>query len=304
MPTVLIATNSGCRVFAPNGEASLELPGQQVHALAPCSAGSCTAIVNQYEIWRRLPTSAWSHFATSPIALQSLTLSNETIFAGAADEATILSITGHDVNRVSGFNQVPGRGAWFANGPPLGVRSLATTADRAVLLAAVHVGGIPRSSNYGQTWAPTLPIEWDVHEVCAHPSRPNLVAAAAAVGLCISQDAGLNWNIVSKGLDITNSLAVAALEDQFLFSIQDGPFAESSQLWRYRLDCQRLEQVRDGLPERLTGKVDTAHLAARNHQAALVDAGGYLWRSTVRSTGWQQVAAGLKGVFGLAMLDD
>ncbi len=83
--------------------------------------------------------------------------------------------------RLKGFDNVPGRGKWFGNGPPLGVRSLTATADGAALLAAVHVGGIPRSSDRGDTWTSTVPVMFDVHEVAAHPSMPNIVAAAAAV---------------------------------------------------------------------------------------------------------------------------
>jgi hypothetical protein len=34
-------------------------------------------------------------------------------------------------------------------GPPLGIRSMAATHDGAVLLANVHVGGVPRSTDAG-----------------------------------------------------------------------------------------------------------------------------------------------------------
>ena len=42
----------------------------------------------------------------------------------------------------------------------------------ALVLAAVHVGGIPRSTDGGETWAPTVPIEYDVHEVRIAPADP------------------------------------------------------------------------------------------------------------------------------------
>ena len=67
-------------------------------------------------------------------------------------------------------------------GPPLGVRSIAATCDGAALLANVHVGGIPQSTDSGLTWRPTIDIEADVHEVCAHPTRPEIVIAAAGAG--------------------------------------------------------------------------------------------------------------------------
>jgi hypothetical protein len=201
--------------------------------------------------------------------------------------------------RLNGFDSVPGRSEWFAGGPPLGVRSLTATADGAAILAAVHVGGIPRSSERGESWTPTIPIGHDVHEVRAHPSLPNTVAAAAAVGLCVSQDGGRNWDVLSEGLELTYSLAVAVLHDEVLFSIQDGPFAKRSQVWRWRIGSEHVEQVRDGLPEWLKGKVDTGWIATGGGRAAIVDGGGNLWLSRAGASGWERIAARLPYAWGV-----
>jgi hypothetical protein len=91
------------------------------------------------------------------------------------------------------------------------------------------------------------------------------------------------------------------LDDEALFSIQDGPFAKRSQVWRWRIGSARVEQVRDGLPEWLDGKVDTAHIAASCGQAAIVDGGGNLWLSRAGSRGWERIAAGLPYCYGLLM---
>ena len=162
----------------------------------------------------------------------------------------------------------------------------------------VHVGGIPRSTDGGKTWAPTIPIEFDVHEV-RHTLRRLLSQPQAAVGLCVSKDDGQNWIVMADGLELTNSLAVAVLPEEVLFSIQDGPFAERSQIWRWPINGQRVEQVRQGLPPWLKGKVDTGHIAAHNGHAALVDGGGDLWLSRVGSTGWDRIATGLQHAFGV-----
>jgi hypothetical protein len=54
------------------------------------------------------------------------------------------------------FDAVAGRDRWKSGvaiidgklmGPPLGIRSMAATCDGAVLLANVHVGGVPRSTD-------------------------------------------------------------------------------------------------------------------------------------------------------------
>ena len=83
---------------------------------------------------------------------------------------------------------------------PLGIPSITATCDKAVLLANVHVGGVPRSTDGGVTWQPTLEIDKDVHQVCAHPTRPDVVIAAAAVGLCVSRDSGATWTVEQEGL--------------------------------------------------------------------------------------------------------
>jgi hypothetical protein len=303
MPVVLVATGSGCRAFTGAGEREIELAGRQVCALAPGPGGACLAVVDGREIWRRDPVGAWSMVTRTQIPLQSLASAGGAIFAGAMDEAAIVRIpAAGEAERLGGFDAAPGRGEWFAGGPPLGVRAMAATADGSAILAAVHVGGIPRSTDMGETWTPTLPVNFDVHEVRAHPSLPNVVAAAAAVGLCTSDDGGRTWSVRSEGLGLTYSLAVAVLHDQVLFSIQEGPFASHSQVWRWRIGGEHAEQVRDGLPERLEGKVDTAKIAAGGGRAAIADQGGNLWLSREGSGAWKRIAAGLPYVFGVLIL--
>ena len=57
-----------------------------------------------------------------------------------------------------------------------------------------------RSTDGGATWHPTIDIHSDVHEVCAHPTHPSIVIAAAAIGLCISRDGGATWAVERGGL--------------------------------------------------------------------------------------------------------
>jgi hypothetical protein len=301
--TVLVETHSGFRVFTGAGEGPTELAGRPVSAVAPEAGGTWLAVIDGQEIWRRDAAAAWSRVATAGIQLQSIVSVKGTILGGGSDEAAVVRIHPQgQTERLKAFDNVPGRGEWFAGGPQLGVRSLAATVDGAAILAGVHVGGIPRSTDGGETWSPTIPIDFDVHEVRAHSSSANIVAAATAVGLCVSHDGGQNWRVLKEGLQLTDALAVAVLPDEALFSIQDGPFAKRSQVWRWRIGGERLEQVRDGLPEWLEGKVDTAHIATGGGRAAIVDRGGNLWVSTVASRGWERLATGLPYVFGVLIV--
>jgi hypothetical protein len=304
MAFVLVATSSGCRSFTDDGEGEVELAGRHVCAVSSERGGTCLALVDAKEMWRRSIKGAWTHIATARIALQSVTSLAGIIFAGGQDEAALLCVPiGGEPHRLDGFDHMRGREHWFAGGPPLGVRSLTTTADQAALLAAVHVGGIARSVDAGATWSPTIPINFDVHEVATHPALPHVAAAAAAVGLCVSHDGGGSWVVFAKGLEVTNALAVAVLDDQVLFSLQEGPFAARSQVWRWWIKSERIEPVREGLPEWLQGKVDTGKIASGFGRAAIVDQGGNLWLSQSGSVNWKQIAAKLPYVFGAVILD-
>lgn len=299
MAKLLVGTSSGCRVFDDEEELALELPGRSVGPFAPGMDHTCLAIVDQHEIWRRSAAGEWAKVGEAGAPVQSLLPAGEGVLLGLLEEAALLRVDARGgTTRVLGFDQVQGRGAWFAGGPPLGVRSLAALGGGAVLLAAVHVGGLPRSQDGGQTWKPTIPVLWDVHEVRSHPTLPGFAAAAAAVGLCISQDGGEHWEIIAEGLATTNSLALAVLEREVLFSTQDGPFAARSQVWRWPMRGAP-ELVRQGLPDWLEGKVDTAQMAAGSGVAAICDGGGNLWLSAEHASGWRRIAEGLGYALGV-----
>ncbi|MGI4829555.1 MAG: WD40/YVTN/BNR-like repeat-containing protein [Janthinobacterium lividum] len=303
MAEVLVATESGCVVYR-NGETpELELPGREVGHLASGQEGGCIAVVDQREVWQRSPERVWSKLAIADIPLQSVLAIGDTVFAGGMNEATVLRMTlDGGMSILNGFEDVLGRSQWFAGGPPLGVRSLAATCDAETLIAAVHVGGMPRSEDGGNTWKPTIPVMFDVHEVRTHPYLTNFVAAAAAVGLCVSFDSGKKWEVIAEGLEITNSLAVAVLETEVLFSVQDGPFAKRSQVWRWPIAGGPPQPVRRGLPEWLEGKVDTAHIASGQGRAAICDGGGHVWLAHEQTSGWLCIAEDLGYTAGLLIL--
>jgi hypothetical protein len=299
---VLVATGAGCMTFDQDSGNKIQFPGQVVRSIARDPAGGCLAVVDGNQIWRRDADTDWSLVTTTEISLDALTLIDGQI-VGATPEAALVRVDGSGkVDRLTGFDTISGREQWFAHGPPLHVRALTATADGAALMAAVHVGGIPRSTDGGKTWAPTVPIDFDIHEVRAHPTLAHIVFAAAAVGLCVSEDGGSSWRVLSEGPEDPHSLAIAALDGEVLFSVQDGPFAARSQVWRWRIGDSKIEQVRDGLPEWFSGKVDTAHMAAGNGRAAIVDGGGSLWLSEKESSGWHQIASQVPYALGSLIL--
>jgi hypothetical protein len=179
-PIVLVATwRDGLFVVA--GETrDQELRSQSVRALAADGQGGALAVVGGRSLRRRTPDGVWSTIATTEMDLACCVAVGDVICIGT-DDARVLRIDADGgLEHVRGFDAVPGRETWYAGsaiingqqvGPPLGIRSITSTPDGAVLLANVHVGGVPRSTDGGVTWQPTIDVDSDVHEVRAHPHR-------------------------------------------------------------------------------------------------------------------------------------
>ncbi|HTF88788.1 MAG TPA: hypothetical protein VK843_10295 [Planctomycetota bacterium] len=304
--TVLAATwRDGVFVFS--GEARHhELAGQVVRALAPDGQGGALAIVDGHSLCRRTPRGKWSIIATSELALACSVAVGDVIYVGT-DDAHLLRVGSNgQIDKLPGFDALPGRDTWYAGsalingrivGPPLGIRSITATADGAVLLANVHVGGIPRSTDGGVTWQPTLDIDSDVHEVCAHPIHPGIVMAAAAVGLCVSRDGGATWTIEQEGLHELYCSAVAFSGNDVLVAASADHFASQGAVYRRPIDekCP-LAPIGGAFPRWIDGIADTGCIAARESSVAVGDRGGNLYTSVNAGRTWSHRASDLSAV--------
>jgi len=302
-PMLLVATwRDGLFVVA--GETlDQELRNQSVRALAPDGRGGALAIVNSRSLHRRAPDGVWSAIATTDLDLSCCVAVGDVIYVGT-DDARVLRV-GADgtLEQLRGFNAVAGSETWYAGsavingqrvGPPLGIRSITATPDGAVLLANVHVGGVPRSTDGGVTWHPTIAIESDVHEVRAHPSRRGVVMAAAAIGLCTSHDSGVTWNVEQDGLHASYCSAVAFAGDDVLVSASVDHFAAQGAIYRRRIDGDGpLVAIAGGLPAWTDGIIDTGCIATQGSAAALADRGGNLYMSRDTGRSWSYRAGGL-----------
>lgn len=288
--SVLVATTDGYHVFTSSRQHVTNLAGHSVDALAPGPDGAWVAIVDGREVWRHSDDGTWMPLASSDVELASIHTSGGTVFVGAYG-ALLFRLVDDALVSVPGFDSAPGREEWHAVGPPLNVRSMTSTADGGALLANVHVGGIARSVDGGDTWRPTIRVDDDVHEVRAHPSDPSLVVAAAAVGLCTSRDAGATWAVETAGLPHTYARAVAFTDDAVLVSVSEGPFTDRSAVYHRPSSGGPLAPVGGGLPpEGLTGNVDTGCLATGRGQAALADGNGDVWWSASGIREWARLA--------------
>ena len=288
--TILVAT-WGDGLFAVTGDGrTQEIANQPVRGLAPDGRGGALAIVGRHSLRRRAPSGEWATVATSEFELSCCMAVRDTIYVGTDDARMLrLSHGGGVLDPIDGFDRVAGRDTWFAGsaivngqrlGPPLGIRSVAANSNGSILFANVHVGGIPRSMDGGRTWQPTIDINSDVHEVRAHPANPDIVAAAAAVGLCISRDSGATWIIEREGLHAPHCSAVAFSGDDIIFSAATDPFAAEGRIYRRPVKPDgSLVAVEGGMPEWTEGKVDTGCIAANGSSIAVADMAGNLYGS-------------------------
>lgn len=308
MTTILVATWTD-GVFVIRGDAhARELAGQCVRWLAADGRGGALAIVDQHTLRRRTGDGVWRTLAGSEAALSCCVAVGDAIHVGT-DDARVLRLAANGaLAPLRGFDTVAGREQWYAGqavvdgrvvGPPLGVRSITATADGATLLANVHVGGIPRSTDGGATWHPTIAVESDVHEVRAHPWRPALVAAAAAVGLCLSRDGGATWVVERAGLHAPHASAVAFVGDDVLLAAAEDPFSPQGAVYRRASDADGPLSPCAGLPRWLDGGVDTGCIATNGAAIAVASRAGSVYVSTDTGVRWERRAEGLASPCGV-----
>lgn len=311
MPTcsMLIATwDNG--LFSVAGErVRQELPDQSVRSLVADERESVLAVVGKHSLCRRSPDGEWTTIATSELELSCCVPIGKFVFVGT-DDARILRIDPDGTQQVlTGFDTVGGRDRWYAGaavvdgklmGPPLGIRSMAATCDGAVLLANVHVGGVPRSTDGGLTWQPTIDIDSDVHQVCAHPTRPEIVIAAAAAGLCMSRDAGATWTIERQGLHAHYCSAVAFGRNDVFVAASADHFATQGAVYRRPIDSDGgLQPLGGGMPKWIDGIADTHCIAARESMVAVIDRSGRLYVSHDDGATWSFPFERIMGPSGL-----
>lgn len=308
-PTILVAT-WGNGLFSVTGAmVRQELADQPVRSLVADGRGGVLAIVGRHSLCRRSSDGEWTAIAESGVELSCCVPIENVVFMGT-DDARVLRVDPDGARRfLTGFDAVAGRDSWYAGaaiidgklmGPPLGVRSMAATCDGAVLLVNVHVGGVPRSTNAGSTWRPTIDIDADVHQVCAHPTRPDIVIAAAAVGLCISRDAGATWTIEQEGLHAHHCSAVAFGRNDIFVSASTDPFTTQAAVYRRPIDSNGpLQPLGGGMPKWIDGVADTDCIASRDSMAAVIDRSGRLYMSYDDGATWSCPSDRLTGPSGL-----
>ena len=297
MTDVLVGTSEGLLRLAggePHPEESFGV--REVAALA-VDDGAAWVVAGRNAIVRREPDGTWTDVARSDMFdLACLAPTSLGVLAGT-EEAHLLRLVGDALAPLEGFETVVGRETWFTpwGGPPA-VRSIAQDlAGR--LHANVHVGGIPRSVDAGASWEPTIDIDADVHQVVAHPTEPDVVLAASAVGLAVSVDGGSSWRIEREGLHATYARAVAVAGDRVLLSVSNGPRGGRAAVYRTALEPgTTFERCTEGLPEWFDGNIDSGWLDARGSEVAFGTGDGEVFVSDDAGGRWTRAATDLPSI--------
>lgn len=266
----------------------IELAGRRITALA-----DEWAIVEDREVWHR---DSMVEELDGPPATCVLPVGGGALVGTA--EGHLVRVPGG--GPVDGFDRAPGRDAWYTPwGGPADVRSLAAAPD-GTLFANVHVGGILRSPDGGDSWEPTLDIDLDVHQVLVAPD--GTVLAATAHGLATSTDGGRRFGLSDEGLHANYARAVAVADDTVLLSVSTGPGGGRAGLYRRPLHGGGpFRRTAIGLPGTLPGNIDTFCLVAEGERAALGTVAGRVYASGDAGATWSTVAAG-PPVTALALL--
>src|SRR2546428_925541 len=294
MPEILVATRDGLHRFDVWGRLlKVEFAGCEVSTIAP-EGWELWAILDGTEVVHTAGVDWWFHVANlRGLRGNCIADTRAGVIVGTSD-AHLYRIAGKGLERVSSFARAPGRKEWFTpwGGPP-DTRSI--TEDGDTVYVNVHVGGVLRSTDHGESWQPTIEIEADIHRVTTGHGR---VYAAGADGLSVSQDQGSTWTSSNDGLRGSYCRSVTVCGETVLVSAADGPRGGHSAIYRSDVEGRSFERSTQGVPEWFKPNIDSLCLDAfpDGTLAAFGTQDGRLFASTDQGKSWSEIARGLPEV--------
>ncbi|MBW4538587.1 MAG: hypothetical protein KME43_05495 [Myxacorys chilensis ATA2-1-KO14] len=311
-PSIFAGTSQGLYIL--DSEPRLELEENSITALAIqgrelwviSAERNSEGTVAHKAVWQRSAEGEWLTVASeNQHRFNCLLPIDQTILIGTS-EAHLMQIRNGTIQYLDSFDHAEGRKAWYTpwGGAP-DVRSLAASSSDD-LYVNVHVGGILRSQDQGQSWQPTLDLHADVHEVKTIAERPNLVLAATAEGLAWSEDHGESWQFNRANLHATYARAIALCSDNsevtILMSVSLGPRGGKAALYRRSLNQPgTFEKCHQGLPEWFSDNINTGCLTAWGNWVVFGTQTGQLFRSHDAGLTWEPIASGLAPISCLSL---
>lgn len=268
MARVIVATGDGLHTFDTQGSsAPRALEGHDVWAVSPQTWEHLWAIVDRREIWRG--DGEWRRVASlgdvpDATDLEACCLADTRanqlggILVGTTRARLLRIAADGRIEPLTGFDAAPGRAQWHTPwGAPPDTRTITENVD--AVFVNVHVGGVLRSRDEGNTWEPTIDVDADVHRVVTGHGR---IYAAGATGLSVSDDGGDSWDLRTAGLHATYCRSVAVCGAHVLLSASEGPGGRRAALYRTDAAAERFERCREGLPEWFGDNIDSLCLDA------------------------------------------
>jgi hypothetical protein len=281
---VLAATTDGLYEVDDDGKATRLTPGE-ITAATVGPDGTRWLVLDEHELVRDDDT-----VAQSGEQLTSLVATGNDVFVGTVG-AHVMRFVDGALARVESFEELDGRDTWTQPwGAPGDVRSFAADAD--AVYVNVHVGGVLRTRDRGESWVQTIDTEVDVHQVTL-AGDGRVLAATGARGLAISEDSGATWDYVTEGLHGTYLRAVAAVADGVVVSASTGPFTHDGAVYRLPRGTERFQRCDDGLPARFDGNVDSHWIASSGDVVACAGPDATIYRSDDGGASWRALVAGL-----------
>jgi hypothetical protein len=176
-----------------------------------------------------------------------------------------VSING-TVDALPSFDTVPGRDEWYNPASPGRPDVWTLASSGGDVYASVHVGGLWRSSDRGDTWENALDPEVDIHQVAADE---DVVIAAAQRGFGWSTDHGRTWSWTTEGLHADYLQAVVMQDGEVFVGVSTGPFGRDAAIYRAAKPGERFERRAHGLPADLEA-IAPHHLAIDGDELAAV----------------------------------
>jgi hypothetical protein len=286
---VLAATPDGLYAIDGDGNAKQVAPGE-MNAIAHAPGGATLCAVDGHDVVRVRGDEIETVGHTGE-TLTCIAATRDDVFAGTVG-AHLLHLVGGTLARVETFEELDGRETWTQPwGAPGDARSFATDGDRA-LYVNVHVGGVLRTHDAGETWVQTIDPEVDVHQIVRAPDGW-LFAATGAAGLAFSADDGATWEYMTEGLHGTYARAVAVVPDGVVVSVSTGPHTSEGAVYRLRRGATTFERSDRGIPVRFEGNIDSHCIAAAGPVVVCAAPDRAVYVSVDAGASWRTLATGL-----------
>jgi hypothetical protein len=277
------------------------LVGHDVGFLARCREESWVLAERGRTVLRALDGGDWEEVARvegdAGIVLHPL--GNGGLLVGTRG-AHVFRLEDGELRRLDSFDAVPGRDDWQnpASSAP-DVWTFASEGDS--VFVSVHVGGVWRSDDRGDTWTNVLEPEVDVHQVTA---SDGLVAVAAQGGFGTSRDRGRTWSWTTDGLHAPYLQTVAITGDSVSVGASSGPFGTDAAVYQASPPGAAFERRSAGLPETFAA-IGPHHLAADGAHLAVTPWNSTdVWTSRDAGRSWDLLAKDLPKIRSLAVSAD